>query len=119
VPVRRAAGGILNASKICGQGDGNTMSVQHRPATRSQWIATVRSDSTTLGSRAATMPSDPTTPVSDMVRRQDVMASMPLKTSFASPSRQGPIEYGSNHLGATCQALGHSVSAVSSIYKRS
>jgi hypothetical protein len=57
--------------------------------------------------------------VSDVARRQDVMTSMSLKTSFASPSHQGHVEYGSNHPEGTCRALGHNVTAVDLIYKRS
>jgi hypothetical protein len=53
--------------------------------------------STALYSRAAIMPSDSITRrhagyACNMVGRQDAMASTPLKTSFASPSQQGPIE---------------------------
>jgi hypothetical protein len=49
-----------------------------------------RGGSTTLGNRAATVSSDPTTRrhaahASDVTARQDVTASIPLKTSFASP----------------------------------
>jgi hypothetical protein len=73
VPARCVAGDALNASKTCGQGDCRTVTVQRRPTARSQWVATVRGGSITLGSRAATVPSDPTTRrntvhVSDMAR---------------------------------------------------
>jgi hypothetical protein len=69
---------------------------QRRPAARTQFVAIVRSGSTTLGSCAATVSSDPTTwrragHASDVARRQDVTTSMLLKTSFASPSWQDPI----------------------------
>jgi hypothetical protein len=70
--------------------------VQHRPAAHSQLIATVRGGSTTLGSRAATVPRDPTTRccavhVSDVAGRQDMTTSMPLKTSFASTRQWDPM----------------------------
>jgi hypothetical protein len=48
----------LNASETCGQGDYRTSTVQRRPVARSQWVATIQGVSTTLGSRAATVPSD-------------------------------------------------------------
>jgi hypothetical protein len=96
VPARHATGGALNASKTCEQGDCRTVTVQCRPTAHSQWIATVRDGSTTLGSRAATVPSDPTTQcrvvhASDMVSRQYVTVPMPLKTSFASPRQRDPM----------------------------
>jgi hypothetical protein len=92
VPARHAAGDALNASKTCGQADCRNAPAQRRPATHMKYVAIVRSDSTTLGSYAATMPSDPTARrraehASDVARRQDVTTYMPLKTPFTSPSR--------------------------------
>jgi hypothetical protein len=97
VPARRAAGSTLNTNKTCEQGDCRIATVQRRPAAHSWWIATVRGGSVTLGSRAATVPSDPTTQchvahASDAAGRQDVTTSMPLKTPFASPRRQDPMQ---------------------------
>jgi hypothetical protein len=73
------ARGALNANKTCGQSDCRTAPAQHRPAARTQYVATVRSGSTTLGSRAATVSSDLTTRcraghASDVARRDGIHA---------------------------------------------
>jgi hypothetical protein len=71
--------------------------VHRRPVAHSQWIATVQGGSTTPDSCAATVSNAPTTQrraahASDMAGRQDMMTSMPLKISFASPRQRDPMQ---------------------------
>jgi hypothetical protein len=49
VPASRAAGGPLNTGGTCWQVGCRSGPTQHRPAAHLQWLATVRSGSTTLG----------------------------------------------------------------------
>jgi hypothetical protein len=60
VPARHVASGAVNATKTCGQSDYRTVPPQRRPTACTKYVAIVRSGPTTLGSRAATVPSDPT-----------------------------------------------------------